>query len=617
MGFEWLILLSLLPLVLPSRAKGAGALAAVGVGIAAAGVGIAAAGVGAAAAWSGGAAPEWAPRFDALGALFAAVFCVVFAAVVPAAARRGRIETPMRGVHLTVLVVLFYALVGVLEARSAYLFLFYWELMGAALVVGVSLDGARRRALHSAVALAVVLHVGFFILLFAFFSLPPSFSLWGTGPMGFGSWVLFAAAFLLKSGVFPLHFWLPSAYRSAPPWVGAAMGGAATNIGLYGLIRITQTVGAVEECGFVLMVVGGVSALVGAFRLPAVRDLKGVGAYSSIVHIGLVVFALGLGYFAKGVGEPSVAWGAFAAAVLMWVFHAAGKALYFLSLTPLVEAAGTDRTSALGGLVHTMPRTTGFAALAAGSLMGLIPLGGFWGEWTLFVALFDGVSSSSVGTGTIVATAVGLLAATLAAAVGVFAWAKSFSVAFLGRGRSRAAVEARERPSWADGWAMGLVGLAVVGSVAAVGPLIEASGAWFGVAGSADALQQGVWGTALAAGVCVGLSVGLWAVRRAVLARREARTEPTWACGEGAPAPENQYTDRSMAREASIVFSLPSTPARRERRRAAVRWATPAHLMRRLTARLAFLQTGQVGHYVLHIVLFLALILLLTLVGVL
>lgn len=611
MDFEWFILLALLPLVLPDRAQGAGAAVAIGAGIVVAMIGV----VG---AWSD--APSWGawvPNFDAIGALFAAVFCVTFAAVVPAATRRGRIETNMRGVHLMILVGLFYALIGVLEAQSAYAFLFYWELMGAMLVVGVSLGSARRDVLHSAIGLAVVLHAGFFVLLFAFFSLPSSFSLWGAGPMSLGVWVLFLIPFLLKSGVFPFHFWLPSAYRSAPTWVSAAMGGAATNIGLYGLIRITQTVGAVETCSFVLMILGGASALLGALRLPVVRDLKGVGAYSSMVHLGLVVFALGLGYFAKGVGAPTLAWGAFASALVMWVFHAVGKALYFLTLTPLVEATGTDRTSALGGLVTTMPRTTGFAALAIGSLMGLVPLGGFWGEWGLLNALLEGVGGSAVGTGTIVVSGVGLLLVALVGAVGIFAWAKSFSVAFLGQARTRSAALARDTHSKGDWWSMILLGLVVVGSVAAVGPLSRAAGAWFGVEGTGEALLEGVWGVATVAGVCVVLVAGLWVVRRRILAGREVRVEPTWACGQGAPEPENQYTDRSLAREALVTFSLPASQERADRRRSATRWIAPMHLMRRLTARLAFLQTGQVGHYVLHIVLFLTLVLFFTLFGLL
>jgi multicomponent Na+:H+ antiporter subunit D len=170
---------------------------------------------------------------------------------------------------------------------------------------------------------------------------------------------LIFAAFCLKLGLFPFHFWLPAVYVGSHASVAAILSGALANIGGYGLLRFGGDV-LPRELQFgsaAMLVLGTASIIYGAVQAISRRDTSEVMAYSAIGQVGYVLLAL-------GVGGPA----GFTAAVLYSVVNSLNKGVVFL-------CAG------LRG-----PLVGGAFAVGAFSIAGVPPAAGFVGKVAVFEA---------------------------------------------------------------------------------------------------------------------------------------------------------------------------------------------------------------------------------------
>ena len=184
------------------------------------------------------------------------------------------------------------------------------------------------------------------------------------------------AAFCLKLGLFPFHFWLPTVYVGVHAPVAAILSGALANIGAYGLLRFGGGLLPRElEFGSpALLVLGAVSVLYGSVQALSRRDAAEVLSYSAIGQAGYVLLAL-------GVGGPA----GYAAAVLYAVLNALNKGVLFL-------AAGVRG-----------PLTGAAFAVGAFSVCGVPPLAGFLGKVAVLRA---GAAAESPGVGAALAVLV-------------------------------------------------------------------------------------------------------------------------------------------------------------------------------------------------------------------
>ena len=167
------------------------------------------------------------------------------------------------------------------------------------------------------------------------------------------------AAFSLKLGLFPFHFWLPAVYVGSHAPVAAILSGALANIGGYGLLRFGAGILPRElELGSVaVLILGSASIIYGALQAISRRDASEVMAYSAIGQVGYVILAI-------GIGGPM----GYAAAVLYSVVNSLNKGVVFL-------AAG------LRG-----PLVGGAFAVGAFSIAGVPPAAGFVGKIAVFKA---------------------------------------------------------------------------------------------------------------------------------------------------------------------------------------------------------------------------------------
>lgn len=206
--------------------------------------------------------------------------------------------------------------------------------------------------------------------------------LYGLALMG-----ILAGAFT-KSAQFPFHFWLPSAMKAPTPVSAYLHSATMVKAGIYLLARLFPVLGGTAWWTGVLVTVGGITMIYGAFHALFRTDLKGVLAYSTISALGVMVFLLGWGTS-----------GALMAVSLFILVHALYKAGLFMVAGTIDHRTGTRDITRLGGLRTEMRPLAWAGLLLALSSAGFPFTLGFLGKELIYEA-----STSLQGAGVWVAT---------------------------------------------------------------------------------------------------------------------------------------------------------------------------------------------------------------------
>jgi len=200
---------------------------------------------------------------------------------------------------------------------------------------------------------------------------------------------LFIVGFGLKAALVPFHAWLPDAHPSAPAPISAMLSGVLIkSLGVYALARVVFNIFGVSfEVGWLLIVLGILSMVAGAFLAIGQWDIKRLMAYSSISQIGYVVLGIGMGVMllAKG-ANPAWASLAILGGLFHLVNHAVYKSLLFLTSGSIEMATGTRQLKEMGGLARRLPFTRTANAVASASIVGIPPFSGFWSKLILVMA---------------------------------------------------------------------------------------------------------------------------------------------------------------------------------------------------------------------------------------
>jgi len=186
-----------------------------------------------------------------------------------------------------------------------------------------------------------------------------------------------------KSAQFPFHFWLPHAMAAPTPVSAYLHSATMVKAGVFLLARLWPVLSGTPEYTLIVTTIGLVTMLLGAGVALFRHDLKSILAYSTISQLGMLVMLLGISRKAAAL-----------AAVLHIINHAAFKAALFMSAGIVEHETGTRDIRRLGGLAKAMPITALIATLAAASMAGLPPFGGFISkemmlDETLHAGVFD------------------------------------------------------------------------------------------------------------------------------------------------------------------------------------------------------------------------------------
>ncbi len=187
--------------------------------------------------------------------------------------------------------------------------------------------------------------------------------------------VMLLVAFGIKAAVFPLSFWLPDSYPTAPAPVTAVFAGLLTKVGVYAIIRTETLLFPSHDFNTVLLVVALLTMIVGVLGALAQSDIKRMLSFTLVSHIGYMIF---------GVALSSVLG---LAATIFYVIHHITIQTSLFMVTGLVERrGGTSSISRLGGLAKLSPVLGVLYFIPAMNLAGIPPFSGFLGKLGLLQA---------------------------------------------------------------------------------------------------------------------------------------------------------------------------------------------------------------------------------------
>jgi NADH-quinone oxidoreductase subunit M len=231
-------------------------------------------------------------------------------------------------------------------------------------------------------------------------------------------WILIAvtAGFAVKMAIVPVHMWLPDAYAEAPAPMSALLGGVLTSAGAYAVVRVSigivfpAVAGTDFGTGFLqwIAIIGVISAFFGSFVALAETDLKRIIAYSSISHMGYILFGVSLIPLAATTVGSAVQNYAATGTVLHIVTHGLSKGLFFLAAGAVMQVMSIRNIKEMGGLAGKMPVTGTASTIAALSLAGAPPFACFISEFFIFMGAFQVIQNG--GSFYIIPTALMLIA---------------------------------------------------------------------------------------------------------------------------------------------------------------------------------------------------------------
>lgn len=184
-----------------------------------------------------------------------------------------------------------------------------------------------------------------------------------------------------KVGLAPLHAWLPDAHAEGPTPISAVLSGLLLNVALYALLRFKMLLALNPVAiapGPLMVTMGLISTVFAAFMLYKRRDIKRMFAYSSIEHMGIIVFAFGM-------GGPLANF----AGLLHMTMHSLTKSAIFFAVGHIAQVKGTQKIADMGGLTVTHPVLGWGLVLGVVAIAGLPPLGIFMSEFLVVSSTFS------------------------------------------------------------------------------------------------------------------------------------------------------------------------------------------------------------------------------------
>lgn len=178
--------------------------------------------------------------------------------------------------------------------------------------------------------------------------------------------VLILLGALTKSAQFPFHFWLPNAMAAPTPVSAYLHSATMVKAGVFLLARFWPALAGTEEWFYILGTAGITTLVLGAYFAMFQQDLKGLLAYSTISHLGLITTLLSL-------GSPLAA----VAAIFHMANHATFKASLFMAAGIIDHETGTRDMRKLSGLYTFLPATATLAMAASAAMAGVPLLNGF------------------------------------------------------------------------------------------------------------------------------------------------------------------------------------------------------------------------------------------------
>lgn len=283
-------------------------------------------------------------------------------------------------------------------ANQAIFFLVCWEIMSMAGYFAMVFEKEKEEVQKGSFYYFAASHVLIFLLYIMFFLLHHQTGSWFfsdyhlSASVGIIIPVIFVLSFIgfgIKAGFIPFHFWLPQAHPIAPTVISAFLSGVIIKLGIYGILRTFLFIKPVPEwCGWLLLAVSIVSAILGVWYALAQHDIKRLLAYHSVENIGIIGIGIGIGFIGSANNIPAIEVLGFGGALLHLLNHAIFKSLLFIGSGVVYQNLGTRDIELMGGLVHRAKFLVLLFLIGSIAISGVPPFNGFISEFIIYMGFF-------------------------------------------------------------------------------------------------------------------------------------------------------------------------------------------------------------------------------------
>lgn len=295
---------------------------------------------------------------------------------------------------------------GVFLSLDIFFFYVFWELTLIPMIFLIGIWGGPRRVpaavkfvlftvVGSLFMLAAILYVGLAAQTFSLIEIPRQLEAAGVSTDALRlAFLGFLLGFAIKTPLFPLHTWLPDAHTEAPTAGSVILAGVLLKLGTYGLVRyaIPLFPEAARHFSGPILAISVIGIIYGAWMCLVQGDIKRLIAYSSVSHMGLVVF--GLFTFSHDAVQG---------AVMQMIGHGLSTGGLFLLVGMLYDRAHRRGVEDFGGLAEVTPRYATLFFLTTLSSIGVPGLNGFVGEFLVILGAFPRapLATAAAATGVI------------------------------------------------------------------------------------------------------------------------------------------------------------------------------------------------------------------------
>ncbi len=196
------------------------------------------------------------------------------------------------------------------------------------------------------------------------------------------AFIFILIGFGTKAGLAPMHTWLPDAHSQAPSPISALLSGVLLNSAMYAIIRtvsiVNKNLGSSLFTGRILMAIGLLSIATAAVFILTQKDYKRLLAYSSIEHMGIIAFAI-------GIFSPAAVF----AAIFHMINHSFTKSMLFFTSGNILQKYGTREISKVQGLLKVLPVSGTVFFLGLFAIAGTPPFSVFASEFSILAAAFE------------------------------------------------------------------------------------------------------------------------------------------------------------------------------------------------------------------------------------
>ncbi len=346
----------------------------------------------------GGWSPPWGIeyRIDAMNAFVALIVSGIAAITLPYALRTVEKEIPVQQISLfySAFLLCIVGLLGIAQTGDVFNLFVFLEISSLSSYVLIAM-GKQRRALTASYQYLIMGSIGATFLLIGIGLIYAE-----TGTLNMQDlhqrlqpildhrtvhtgFVFIVVGIALKLALFPLHLWLPNAYKYSPSAVSVFLSATATKVAVYIMLRMVFTVFSAdflkfEPTRYIFLLLGVFGVILASFAAIHQNDMKRILAYSSIAQISYMVLGIG---FASVLGVT---------ATLLHVFnHALMKGALFMAAGAIVYQVGSSKFENLNGIGRQMPWTFAAIFIAGLSLIGIPGTAGFISKWYFVLAAIE------------------------------------------------------------------------------------------------------------------------------------------------------------------------------------------------------------------------------------